>query len=237
MKTHGVVLLLTVCVVLLAGIALALYYQLHQSRVSTENLKVEIMTELRNMIGESAAKNVERNQQPENSVAPSNNGEHQTMAEARIVTKPPEAPLSKIEYWISNDYSEDKQHGFSAWLELIESGHFIIEHCFAPDYSSEVTVGQIPYQPIKCKTLADTRIDKISKSKIVLNNGKIVPIHLAGSTMAPTLSLTLDEKKIKMVPGQKNTLSHGLSSLASVKESREVAFDKYRSMMSSQILQ
>ncbi len=221
MKTHGVIQLLTVCVVLLTGIALTLYYQLNQSQISTEKLKAEILTELRdNMAGGLGTENSERYQQPENGVA-----------------KPPDAPLSKIEYWISNDYSDDKQHGFATWLELAEKGHFIIEHCFAPDYSSEVTAEQIPYQIIKCKTLADTRIANISKSEIVLSNGKVVPIQLARSTMAPTLSLTLAGQKVELLPGQKNILALGLSSLASVKEARKAAFDKYRSLTPIQTIQ
>ncbi len=237
MKTHRVVQLLTVCVVLLTGIALTLYYQLHQSRISTENLKAEILAEMLDIVDGSATDNVERQQQPKIDVASSDTGEHQTMAEARIVAKPAEAPLSKIEYWISNDYSDDKQHGFATWVELVESGHFIIQHCLAPDYSSEVTIEQTPDQTIKCKTLADSSIENISKSEIVLNNGKIVPIHLAGSTMAPTLSLTVAGQKVALVPGQKNTLAHGLSSLASVKEAHKVAFDKYKSLMSIQTIQ
>ena len=73
---------------------------------------------------------------------------------------------------------------------------------------------------------------RYSKSEIILKNGKIVPIHLDASTIAPTLSLTLVEQKIELVPGQKNTLTHDLSSLASVKDAHKVAFDKYRSLKS-----
>jgi hypothetical protein len=69
-------------------------------------------------------------------------------------TEPVAQPLSQNEYWISIDYSDEKPYGFSAWLELVPDGRFILEQCFAPDYSAEVSVAclmtAVPKPPLAC---------------------------------------------------------------------------------------
>jgi hypothetical protein len=232
-----IVLLLTACLVLLAGIALALYFELNRSQASIENLKAEILTDLRGEVGDSSPENRAGDGQPEKHGSLGSTAERHTPAEGGVAAKSRKKPLSKVAYWISNDYSDDKLYGFATWAELTGNGHFIIEQCFAPDYSVEVTAEQPPSQTIRCKTLADARVNTISTSEILLNNGEVVPIHLAGSTQAPTLSLTLADQKIELVPGHKDNLANGLSSLTSVQNAQKLALKKYRSQMSSKTTQ
>jgi hypothetical protein len=61
----------------------------------------------------------------------------------------------------------------------------------------------------------------------ILQGDKSVPISLDVSAEMHTLSLKLDEHKIELTPGQKNTLWEGLASLPSIKMAHEVAWEKH----------
>lgn len=138
--------LLVLCIVLLAGIALAQYFQLQQQKVSAEDLKVQILAELRGGTDRTA---------------PAPGEQHRNQDDIRdrglqepVEPEPVAQPLSQSEYWISTDYSDEKPYGFSAWLELVPDGRFILEQCFAPDYSAEVSVAclmtAVPKPPLAC---------------------------------------------------------------------------------------
>lgn len=223
MTTQRIMQLLTVGIVLLAGITLAQYFQLKQQAVSAEDLKAEILAELRG--GSSGPVPAQAEQLPEG--LDQGDISERRRSPVPVEPEPPAEPLSQNQYWISSDYSDDKPYGFSAWLELVPGGHFILEHCFAPDYSVAVSAEQDPYQSPRCRTMADTRIVNISDTEMVLKGDKSVPIRLDVSAQIHTLSLKLDEHKIELTPGQKNTLWEGLSSLPSSQKAHEVAWKKH----------
>ncbi len=222
MTTQRIMQLLTVGIVLLAGITLAQYFQLKQQAVSAEDLKAEILAELRGGAGGPDPAQLEL---PHEGLGQGDTSERQSPVP--VEHEPPAEPLSQNQYWISSDYSDDKPYGFSAWLELVPGGHFILEHCFAPDYSVAVSAEQDPYQSPMCRTMADTRIVNISDTEMVLKGDKSVPISLEVSAQIHTLSLKLDAHKIELTPGQKNTLWEGLSSLPSSQKAHEVAWKKH----------
>ena len=214
-------MLLSIAIVLLAGISIAQYQQLNKVSAMVTKLKA-------NITGDA-----------ETDAFKYNNPHHQSDAAAsntpvvsnKILTKPaPPKPVSPTQYWISTDYSDEKPHGFAGWLELVPGGHFILEHCFAPDYGVAVSAVQDHYQSPTCKTMADTRIDRISDTEMILQGNRSVTMSLDVSTEIHTLSLELDEHKIELTPGQKNILWEGLSSLPSIKKAHEVAWEKHEEL-------
>lgn len=223
MTTQRIMQLLVLSIILLAGITLAQYFQLKQQAVSAEALKAEILAELRGGAGGPDPAQLEL---PHEGLDQGDTSERRR-SPVLVEHEPPAEPLSQNQYWISSDYSDDKPYGFSAWLELVPGGHFILEHCFAPDYSVAVSAEQDPYQSPMCRTMADTSIVKISDTEMVLKGDKSVPISLDVSAQIHTLSLKLDEHKIELTPGQKNTLWEGLSSLPSSKKAHEAAWEKH----------
>lgn len=222
MKNQRITQLLVLCVVLLAGIALGQYFQLKQQKMTAEDLKAQVLAELRGGAGSAAPAAAG---EPVAQLAQRDTRDRELPELIEPIT--PAEPLSPTEYWISTDYSDDKPHGFSAWLELVPNGHFILEQCFAPDYSAEVSAEQDPYRAPTCKLLIDTRIVRISDTEIVLRDNASMPIILDVSTEPHTLSLTLDDNRIELTPGQKNTLWEGLSSLPSVQEAHQAAWKEH----------
>ena len=222
MTTQKIMQLFVLCIVLLAGIALVQYFQLKQQKVSAEDLKAQILAELR---GGADSKTLSPAEQPVEYLNQDDTGNRRQ--EELVDPAPPAEPLSQNEYWISTDYSDDKPYGFSGWVELVPGGHFILEHCFSPDYSAEVTAEQDPYQSPTCKTLVDTRIIKISDTEIVLKNEVSIPMSLDVSAPIQMLLITIGNNKINLTPGQKNTLWEGLSSLPSIRLAHKEAWEKH----------
>lgn len=215
-------MLLTIAVLVLAGISLAQFWQLRQQQGAREQLKDEILAELR------AA-------QPGDRPGPGGTeARAQAGADAANVSPaaapepaPPPTPLAATEYWISTDYSDQKPHGYSVWLETVPGGHFIAERCDAPAYSSEVRADRLPFEDPVCETLSDTRVHTISETNLQLAEGGSLPMTLATADGSPVLNLEWDHNRITLHPGQKNTLWEGLQTLPSVRQAQQAAWDRY----------
>ena len=225
MSTQRIMQLLVFGIILLIGLTLLQYIHLKQQAVSAEAFKAEILAELRG--GDFGSVPVQA-KKPQEGLDQGSNSEHRPVEP--VEPEPPPEPLSQNQYWISTDYSDDKPYGFSGWLELVPGGHFILEQCFAPDYSVAVSAEQDPYQPPTCKVLADTHITRVSGAELVLEGNQTVPIDLDAAARIQTLSLILGDNTIELVPGQKNTLWEGLAFLPSVKTAHDAAWKKHNEL-------
>ena len=225
MKINKTVLLMSVVILLLAGLSIAQYLQMNEQSTSVAKLKAEILAELRKSTASPRLPGEE--QYPEQVVA----GSQPTGAVSQY--RPPEPPkaISDTEYWISKDLSDDKPFGFSAWAELVAGGDLILEKCLAPDYSNlQISAENPPEQIPECTQLINSKIASINKAELVLDSANKIPMKLEQKGDISRLTLTREGADVVLEPGSKNTLWEGLINLPSVKQAYQAAWEAHSQM-------
>jgi hypothetical protein len=216
MNDKALLWLLSAAVVLLAGVSLGQYMQRTTQTAAMADIKAELLAELRHSSAQSAGvstRNVSGRQY------------EQPMPE--MPAEPP-VPLSTTQYWISNDYSDDKPFGFSAWIEMVPGGNFILEKCSAPDYSDVEVTAEMPIERIpECEQLISTKIATINDTEIMLKGGRALPLKLEQDKVPHRLEFALQGQAIVFVPGSKNTLWTQLPALPSVRKAYQKLWDDY----------
>jgi hypothetical protein len=225
MNSNKTVLSMSVVIILLAGLSIAQYLQINQQSTSVENLKAEILAELRQSPASPRLPGEE--QYPEKVVA----GSRSTGAVSQY--RPPEPPkaISDTQYWISKDFSDDKPFGYSAWAELVAGGNLIVEKCLAPDYSNvQISAENPPEQIPECTQLINSKIASINKAELVLDSANKIPMTLEQKDDISRLTLTIEGTRVVLEPGSKNTLWEGLIYLPSVKQAYQAAWEAHSRM-------
>lgn len=216
MKENRIIWLMSAAIILLAGITMGQHLQLSKQAVSVEDIKAEILAELRSP--------------PVNSTQgqPRESADRQAAGVAPAMPEEPPEPLSSTQYWISTDYSDVKPYGFSSWIVLTPGGNIIVEKCLAPDYSNARVTAEMPTELIpECRQLINATIAKIGENDIALNGGKRLPVKFEQDKEIRKIELQIEGETVLLVPGSKNTLWEHLSGLPSVRLAHKQAWDAH----------
>lgn len=215
MKNNNVIFILSLTVVLLAGIAIGQYLHIKE----TDSSVVSVTTESTPVLpGDPASARDTR------AVEPGKN--RSAVIEETVIENP--VALTNTQYWISTDIADNKAYGFSAWIELVKGGNIMLEKCNAPDYKNlEVDSEQDPYLTPECTMIISSQIRELANKEILLSDQQSIGFTLNKKDEQEQLILNVQGQGIVIHPGQKNTLWEGLGNLPSVQQAYKQKWEEH----------